>query len=63
MKTQKRVKIGNNSKGVVFSILSNNRVYKIVWFQFRGGFMNNEHTRVYPGSDPSVDVIALCPVN
>jgi hypothetical protein len=28
----------------MFSALANNRVYKIVRFQFRGGLANEEHT-------------------
>jgi hypothetical protein len=45
----------------MFSAPANNRVYKIVRFQFRGGLTNNEHIRVYPSLGPSLEVIALRP--
>jgi hypothetical protein len=46
----------------VFSALANNRVYKIARFQFRGALANNKHTRIYPGSGPSSEVITLRPI-
>jgi hypothetical protein len=45
---------------LVFSALANNRVYKIARFQFWVG-LTNTNTMSYPGSSPSIEVIALRP--
>jgi hypothetical protein len=45
----------------VFSVLTNNRVHKIARFQFRAGLVNKNTQGSNPDSDPSVEVIALCP--
>jgi hypothetical protein len=52
--------LDDSVKVSVFSTPTNNRVYKITHFQFRGGFTNNEHKIIYPGSGSSLEVIALC---
>jgi hypothetical protein len=46
---------------LVFSIPTNNRVHKIMWFQFWAGLTNKNTQEFYPGSGLSVEVIAICP--
>jgi hypothetical protein len=45
----------------VFSALANNRLYKIVCFQFQGGLMNNRTQVFILVQAPLLKVIALCP--
>jgi hypothetical protein len=46
---------------LVFSAPANNRIYKIMWYQFWDGLVNNEHTRVYPDPGSSIEVKELRP--
>jgi hypothetical protein len=47
---------------LVFYEPSNNRVHNIVCSQLRVGLMNKNTQGFYPGSGPSMEVIALRPV-
>jgi hypothetical protein len=46
---------------LVFSAPINNKVHKIVHFQFRDGLANKNTQEFYPNSSPFTEVIALRP--